>query len=215
MKLTKKVLAVLKNFATINSGIIIKAGSSIQTKSIEKNIFAQCDIDVEFPIEFCIFDLNEFLSTISIFNDPELEFEEKYVTINEGKSSVRYYYSSPTVVTGVTKMPSFPEGKNKFSITQDELLSLTKASNILELNTLKLCNDAAGVSLIVTDVDNSTSNQFKQHIDTSDVEDFSDEVSIEYLKMLPLDYDVEVKSGMFIHLKNDKENIRYWVSVGV
>lgn len=215
MKLTKKVIATLKNFANINPGIIIKEGSIIRTKSVEKNIFAQCETDVEFPREFCIFDLNEFLSTISIFNNPDLDFKEKYINISEGKSSVRYYYSSPTVVTGVTKMPTFPEGTVKFSITQDELQSLIRAANILSLDSLNIKNDETGISLSVTNSKNATDNTFSYHVDATEIEEFSDDVDIEHLKMIPSNYDVDVVPDALIHFRNDEEKLSYWIAVDV
>lgn len=214
MKLTKQVFNILKNFATINPGIIIKAGSVIRTRSVEGNICAESKTDVEFPIDFCIFDLNEFLSTISIFTEPDLVFNEHYVTISEKKAEIRYYYSSPTVVTGITKNPDFPEGEIKFAISAHELTSLIRSSNILELDTLNICNNNNNsISLTVTNSDNTTSNTFTQYIDSDDVVEFSDNVGIEHLKMIPVNYDVGVVSGRLIHFNNLEERIKYWVAV--
>ena len=213
MKLTKKILTTLKNYATINPGIIFKPGSVIRTISIEQNIYAECDIGVEFPVEFCIFDLGEFLSTVSIFNDADLEFSDEYVTISEGKSSVRYYYSSPMVVTGVTNVPTFESGDTQFSLTQPEMSSLLKASSILDLDTLNVTADEGGVLLSVTNSDNCTSNKFTHHVDTDTTGELGDSISIDNLKMLSMDYDVEIVSEEFIHFNNPTEGVRYWVTV--
>ena len=44
MKLSKDTLDVLKNFATINTNILVREGNSLSTISTGKNIFAKADI---------------------------------------------------------------------------------------------------------------------------------------------------------------------------
>ena len=88
MKLSNETVSVLKNFSTINQNLVIKSGHKIATMSAMKNIVAKAEVIEEFPQEFAIYDLNEFLSAISLFSKPELEFENDFVMITEeGKKS--------------------------------------------------------------------------------------------------------------------------------
>ena len=80
---------VLKNFAGINNSILVKKGSKLRTMSVAKNILAEADINEDFPREFGIYDLNQFLNGLSLHQDPNLDFsEDTYLTIREGKRRV-------------------------------------------------------------------------------------------------------------------------------
>ena len=72
MKLSNETVSVLKNFSTINQNLVNKSGNKIATMSAMKNIVAKAEVLEEFPQEFAIYDLNEFLSAISLFSKPEL-----------------------------------------------------------------------------------------------------------------------------------------------
>ena len=86
MKLSEQTVAILKNFSAINQNLIIKQGSEISTVSAMKNIVASAKVEESFPVEFAIYDLNEFLSALSLFENPDLDFQENYVLITESGS---------------------------------------------------------------------------------------------------------------------------------
>ena len=77
MKLSNDTLNVLKNFASINPNLVFKPGQKLKTISEAKTILASADIVEDFPVEFGVYDLNEFLSVYNLIEDPELEFEDK------------------------------------------------------------------------------------------------------------------------------------------
>ena len=83
MKLSEHTIEVLKNFATINQNLVIKEGSTLTTMSAMKNIVAKADVEESFDKEVAIYDLNEFLASISLFTSPILEFNDGFVTIKE------------------------------------------------------------------------------------------------------------------------------------
>ena len=88
MKLSNETVSVLKNFSTINQNLVIKSGSTITTMSAMKNIVAKADVKEDFPQDFAIYDLNEFLSVISLFTNPELEFKDDFVIVTgEGSTT--------------------------------------------------------------------------------------------------------------------------------
>ena len=62
MKLSDSTLTLLKNFSNINQSLLFKEGNSLRTISVMKNILAEATIDEEFPKDFGIYDLNQFLS---------------------------------------------------------------------------------------------------------------------------------------------------------
>ena len=76
MKLSDNTLTILKNFAGINNSILVKEGNKLRTISVAKNILAEADIKEEFPRDFAIYDLNQFLNGLSLHQDPDLDFKE-------------------------------------------------------------------------------------------------------------------------------------------
>ena len=74
MKISEETIDVLKNFSTINQNLLIKQGNVLTTMSSMKNIMAKATVKEDFPQEVAIYDLNEFLSAISIFQKPEFDF---------------------------------------------------------------------------------------------------------------------------------------------
>ena len=101
MKLSSNTTSVLKNFASINQNLVIKEGKEITTMSAMKNIVARAEVEEEFPQEVAIYDLNEFLSALSLFKSPNLEFQDTYVNITEENNpkSSPAYFSGPGLVS--------------------------------------------------------------------------------------------------------------------
>ena len=79
MKLSDNTLNILKNFAGINNSILVKQGNKLRTISMAKNILAEADISEEFPRDFAIYDLNQFLNGLSLHQDPDLDFNEDLI----------------------------------------------------------------------------------------------------------------------------------------
>ena len=90
MKLSDNTLTILKNFAGINNSILVKQGDKLRTISVAKNILAEAIVDEQFPRDFAVYDLNQFLNGLSLHQDPEMDFkEDSYLTIREGKRKVK------------------------------------------------------------------------------------------------------------------------------
>ena len=66
--LSKTTLAILKNFATINTSIVVKTGNVLKTISNAENILASAKVEETFPIDFAIYDLNQFIAGLLLFD---------------------------------------------------------------------------------------------------------------------------------------------------
>ena len=146
MKLNQNTIDTLKNFAGINTNILIKEGDELSTISTMRNIFAKAKISDQFTNEFGIYDLNEFLSAVSGFSKPELSLQDKYMTISsEGsKSKVKYFYSDPSVIVSPTKEVNMPEAEVTFSLTESNYKELLKMAAILKSPDLALIGTKGG-----------------------------------------------------------------------
>jgi hypothetical protein len=92
MKLDTRTLQVLKNFSTINPSILIRKGNYLSTVSPVRSIITRAKVDIEFENTFAIYDLSKFLSTLSLFEDPELTVNEKTITIRGKNNVVNYFF---------------------------------------------------------------------------------------------------------------------------
>ena len=108
MKLSRETLSILKNFATINDNLTIKPGNKLVTISAGKNIVADISVTETFETEFGIYDLSEFLGVLSLFENPELVFSPKFVTIKEGKNAIKYFAADTSILTIVPNIKPFP-----------------------------------------------------------------------------------------------------------
>ena len=220
MKLSNETISVLKNFSTINQNLVIKSGNKIATMSAMKNIVAKAEVIEDFPQTFAIYDLNEFLSAISLFSKPELEFENDFVMITEeGTSkSLKYWYSDPSVVTTPTKDITMPESALTFTITDSQLASIRKASGALKANDMVITKNIEGglwTKLTVTDRDNPTSNEFSINIANCSIdteENFEFVFNINNFKFNQAnEYKFEVASKMISKVTTD--NVDYWLAL--
>ena len=212
MKLSTETISVLKNFSTINANLMVKAGSSLSTMSAMKNIVAKADVSEEFPSDFAIYDLNEFLSALSLFGRPDLEFNNDFVIITEeGTSkSLKYWFSDPSVVTTPSKEISMPSTELTFNLSSDTLNEITKAAAVIGVPDMAL----SGGKLMVTDKKNSTANAYETSLDVGNVEaDYKFWFKVENLKVMPGAYDVEVSSKKISHFTNTKLGVQYWIAL--
>jgi hypothetical protein len=212
MKLTTETISVLKNFSTINANLMVKSGSSLSTMSAMKNIVAKADVSEEFPSDFAIYDLNEFLSALSLFGKPDLEFDNDFVIITEeGTSkSLKYWFSDPSVVTTPSKEISMPSTELTFNLSSDTLNEITKAAAVIGVPDMAL----AGGKLMVTDKKNSTANAYETSLDVGDVAaEYKFWFKVENLKVMPGAYDVEVSSKKISHFTNTKLGVQYWIAL--
>ena len=216
MKLNTNTLDTLKNFADINTNILIKPGKQLSTISTMRNIFAKADIDESFDTEFGIYDLKEFLAVMSGLNKPELSLQDKFMTISgEGsKSKAKYFYSDPSVLVSPTKEVNMPEADVTFSVSESHLTELKKMAAILKTPDLALVGTKGGdIILKVCDKKNDTSNNFDIVVGQGATADYMFYFKVENMKMLDGDYDVAVSSKSISHFKHTKLPVEYWIAL--
>tara|TARA_B100001057_G_scaffold47894_1_gene42670 strand:+ start:1776 stop:2450 length:675 start_codon:yes stop_codon:yes gene_type:complete len=217
MKLSEHTIEVLKNFASINQNLVIKEGSTLTTMSAMKNIVAKADVEESFDKEVAIYDLNEFLASISLFTSPILEFNEGFVTIkeeNSPKNSLKYFYSDPSVVTSPNKTITMPSKEVSFTLNGENLNKLKRAAGVIQAPDLVLEKKDADVFLTVKDKKNDTANTFSIDVDTkTEGSNFKFFYKVENLKVMEGNYDVEISSKNISHLKSTNKDVEYWVAL--
>ncbi len=215
MKISNNTLAVLQNFATINNGIQVKTGNSLKTISENKTLLGLATVKENFDTPFCIYDLSQFLGTLSLFDSPDLTFGENAVEIVEGETRLTYVYGDPNTIVTVPEKRLECDGDIEFDLPQKSLDRLQKAANILGLPNLVITTDDAEEYLVAvaTDVKNSTSNNFKIKLDgeTPSGTTFKMVLKFDNLKLIPDDYHVRISAKGISHF--DGKKAEYFVAV--
>ncbi len=216
--LSKKTLDVLKNFSTINSSIVFRQGSTVRTISNAENILAKFTGEEVFPVDFAIYDLSQFLSGISLFSDPQLEFaNENFVNIRGGRQSARYYFSDPeiTLKSAPEKNVKFPGADIQFNLSGEELIQLQKASAVYSLPDLSFQSVEGEnvIKLILSDKENDTSNTYEQSISGCSTGTYSLDLKIENIRLLPGDYTVKVSKHLISEWTNQNLDLTYYIAL--
>jgi hypothetical protein len=215
MKLSDNTLTILKNFAGINQSILVKKGNKLRTISIAKNILAEAEISEEFPRDFAIYDLNQFLNGLSLHSDPDLDFaEDSYITIREGKRRVKYFYADPNVIISPPeKEIKLPSEDVCFQLETGSLEKLVKAAGVYQLPDISAIGDAGVIRLVVRDKKNDTSNEYSIVVGETD-EQFTFNFKVENIsKIVSGAYNVVVSSKLLSQFTNTKHNLCYYIAL--
>ncbi len=192
MNLNKETLAILQNFSTINTNLVIKPGKKFSTMSSTKDILAEYEGDDDFTKQVSVFNLNELLGVISAFNKPEIDLDDKFLTVKEGTQKVNYVYAEESLLTTPNKSIVMPKVEIQFSISSTDLAKMVKMANILSVEDLSFIGDGTKIIARVLDSKNPTGNSFDIDLETKTTKTFDAQFKIEKLKLFPGDYDVEL-----------------------
>lgn len=217
MKLSNETREVLKNFANINQNLLVKTGSGIATMSAMKNIVATTKVNESFDKDFAIYDLNEFLSALSLFEDPELSFGDLDVVIKNDQNNLRYMYSDSSMITTPKTDIKMPDAELTFDLTQDTFGSLQKAAAVLGVPDLVLTVDSNSTCrLQVTDRKNDTSNVYSVDIDCqTSLSEGTFSFKVENLKLLSGDYTVELSTKGISRFTHKSKDLVYFIALEV
>ena len=214
MKLSNDTREVLKNYSTINANLLVTSGNQIATMSQMKNIVSKATLPDTFESEFAIYDLNEFLSAMSLFEDPELDFGDNSVKISQGGQSLNYFYSDPTVVTTPKSDITMPDPDATFTLKQSVFNQVLKASSVLGVPDMVLDVDETGhMNLRVSDRKNDTSNSFSVEVGEGGTPNQKFFFKVENLKLLSGDYEVKVSSKGISNFKNVNKDVEYFIAL--
>lgn len=213
--ISKDTLNILKNFSGINSNLYVKAGSKITTMSPTKNIMAEVEVEESFDTEFGIWDLNKLLGVISLFQEPEFTFEDKYLTITGTRgSTVKYYYSDPKLLSYPTKSIKKIESAVEFDLTADDFKELQRAAAVLGNPDLCFVSDDEKVMAVVRDLKDPTCNVFSIEVGENKNEaEFSFNFKMENMKMLDGDYHVALSKSVIGQFTHASRPLTYWVAM--
>ncbi len=218
MKLSEHTTSILKNYATINQNLVIKEGSELLTMSSMKNIVARAEVEEKFPKEIAIYDLNEFLTCLSLFKSPVLDFQDTFVMIqeeNNPKNSLKYFYSDPSVCQSPSKTITMPSNEVNLVMSNSDLSKMKRAASAIGAPDMVLerGRDTLSASLVARDKKNDTANNYSLDIETTGDGEFKFFFKVENLKLMEGDYDVNISSKNITHFSNKSKSLEYWIAL--
>jgi len=214
MKLSETTVNLLKNFSSINQSILFKQGNKLRSISVMKNILVEANVSEDFPKDFGIYDLNQFLNGLSLHQSADLDFtNDQYVVIKEGKMRSKYFFADPTVIVAPPeKEIKLPTEDVCFVLTSQQLEKLKKAASVYQLPDISAIGENGVVKLVARDKKNDTSNDFSIIVgETSD--SFVFNFKEENLKIVPGTYDVVVSSKLLSRFNNQNIDVTYYIAL--
>lgn len=213
MKISSETINILKNFSGINANLVFKPGKELKTLSEAKTIMATASTLEDFPVEFGVYDLNEFLSLFSLMDEPELEFSDKFLTMSDGSQKIKYFYSEIDILTQPTKDINMPECEVILDISSSNLDKIRKAAAVLGHSELSFSSQGNSVVASVFNEKDATANTFDIDLGTTSTETFNYVFSISNLKMLQGDYKVSISSKLISNWRNADNPLDYFIAL--
>lgn len=221
MKFSKHFVSILKNFATIHSGIVLKAGDFVMTRSASGATYAETTLPAGEEIEFnvAIFDLNAFLSILSLSGeDSEITSNGDEILIKGKRSVVTWPAADPLDVVHPKKPIVFPPASVEFDLDGEDFKQLMKISHGLGANTLSIANENG--KIVISAYNKDLDPNFSKALSTFDVADYDGDkefkfiIHLENLKLVPANYSVKLWAvGEQYAVKFTGENVNYVISL--
>lgn len=214
MKISNETLNILKNFSTINSSIFVRKGNILSTISANKTVLAKAKISEDFPQEFAIYDLNNFLTLTSLDkDDTELDFDQHHVLIKSlgGRSKIYYRFTDKSmIVIPPEKDINFGSPDYTLTIAIDDLDWIKKIVSLLDSPNVAIEGKEGNLSIVAFDIKNDAANINSLTIGNTDKE-FRAVFKAENLKLIPDSYTVEISSKGIAHFVNESDILQYWI----
>jgi len=217
MELSQATMSVLKNYSTINPNIVITEGNTLKTISVARNVLSTAELNESFPTSFGIYDLTEFLNVLSLVDSPRLKFENDYVVVGDstGRSSVKYFFSDPEMLTSPGKNITMPEAEVKFTLDTDTLGKVKRAAAALGHDEISITPVTGAVRLSVIDSKDATSNAFSIDVEGTYPEgvDFNFIMNVGNIKVVNEDFEVGISSKLISQFTSKQSTIEYFIAL--
>ena len=216
MKLSDKTLKILQNFTTINQSLTFKEGRRLRTISVMKNVLAEAEIEEFIQKDFAIYDLPQFLNTLSLYKDADIDVSTNpnFAHIKSGITQrSKYFFSDPSVIVAPPeKEMTLPSTEVEFSLSEDQLTKIMKSASILGLPDLSVVGADGVVKLVVNDRKNDTSNEFAIVVSQSD-QKFSFNFKMDNIKLVSGSYNVAISSKNLAKFYNKDYKLTYFIAL--
>lgn len=219
MKLSKQTIATLKALSTISTSMVLSEGNILSVKNQAKTIMAYVEIPDALDFNFNLYDTPEFLSMLTLFNDPDLDVDETFMTITDSDQSIKYFNTSDIIVKDCKANPlievssKFDEIAVSFDLTEAQLSAILKSAGIFSTTNIAVQGDGKTIKVLVLgDKKSTTTNTYSIDVGTTDKE-FKVFFNRDNLKMISSDYHVELSSKGISRFTNQEKGMTFFVAI--
>lgn len=196
MKLSESTINVLKSFSVINTGIELQPGNVLKTISPQKSIMARAELPDTIPAAGCFYELPRFLGALTLFDQPQLDFNEKYVTIRDAKRTLNYTFADPQmIVTPPAKEVELPSVDVEINLTWTDINNTMRAASVMSLPEIAITSDGSTINIEAISSKNPTADKYATVVDNNaSGKVFKAVFKLENLKLMNMDYTVQLSS---------------------
>jgi hypothetical protein len=177
---------------------------------------ATVQVPENFPRDFGVYDLNEFIAALSLLTDPTIDLLEDSAVLSSDSTTVKYRFANPSVLTTPAKEIKMPSTDVSVKLTNVLLGKIRKAAGVLGHSVVALKGAANGdLSLVVLDPKDSSANTFTVALTEKHTtgKEFSFEFLIDNLKVLAGDYNVAVSSKLISEWTHVDFKLNYFIAL--
>lgn len=193
MKLSAETIEILKNYATVNPSILVREGNVLSTCSPQKSIYAKATVAETFPKQFAIYELNKFLGVLSLFDEPDLSFNEKTISIQSEKTKMLYTCADESmIIAPPANELKFPATNIEFELNQVDLQKVVRASSVLQLPDIAVMGKDGKISISAVDSKTPTANEYIIEVANTDLNFTAFFKADNIIKLISSDYNVKI-----------------------
>lgn len=199
MQFSKETLAILKNFASINGGIILRKGNKINTKNVVGSIYAAANITDDIEYDVAIYDLNGLLNILSLTGeDSEISLVEQdtMIQIRSNKSEVYIPVAQDSTIVSPKKYVDFPAASLVFELSSEEYQDIMKVSRAVFVDTLIIEN--VDGEIVINGYNKLADAKYSRKLYTHKIGKYSEDadfrfiLKVQNIKLIPDDYKVSL-----------------------
>ena len=232
MNFSKSTLNILKNYSMINGGIIFPQYDAIENEdgtvdesqyisitTPTQTIISIATIPEKFERKFAIYDLKQFLSVLSLFDEePEIELKDQYLLIKSGKKKIKYVYAQEQTIPRAPRKLTLKDPNVTSKLEWSVLEQAKKTCHALALDAIVFKRKDGKDTILVENTRNNSSHSVELNVSfESDYDEFHFVVKEENLKIMPFDYDLSIfyleGNRIFLKLSNEENMIEYYISM--
>ena len=184
------------------------------TISPGKTILARSTLKESFPHDFCVYDLNQLLTLLSLDRDSEIDFDDSNIFIRGNNTETKYRKTSKEmIISPPDKTLVLPSVEVSFKLSEENLLTLLKGANVLQSPHISVNSKNGKLTLTCFDAKNDSAHTRSISLNEDFVGDIRAVFLTENLKMIPGTYDVEISSKGLASFKNTHQELEYWIAI--
>ena len=197
--------------------MMFRKGNLLRVISAQKAVVGKAIINDIIPDEFCIYDLNRFLSVVGSLEAPEITIQKTKdggagsAIINSGNAKLVYRLTDESmIVAAPDKDIKVPNAEVQFTLKKDHLTQVLKLAGILGLPHIAVAGNREKITISAVDGKNDGSDTFSLEVGETTA-DFRFVFGVGNFKLIPTDYEVNASSKGIAHFES--KTLEYWIAM--